>query len=111
MAFRVPDGVSDPREFTESAGLDDFPPLGTPEELAEDLNRRFREKGLDSGELDETSGVVLPYGVGSITFTVGEGQVRFILVNAPVGEVIDVFAELRTRDGWHLLDAGTGEAI
>ena len=111
MAFRVPDGVSDPWGFTQEAELTDFPPLGTAEELADELNRRLREEGVDSGELDETSGVVLPDGVDSIGFTLGEGQVRLVLVNDPTGEVIDVLTELRAQEGWHLLDVGTGESI
>ena len=111
MAFRVPEGVSDPWEFTQAAELEAFPPLGGAADVVEDINRRLRELGLDSGDVDEASGVVLPDGVDSISLTVGEGQVRFILVNDPTGEVIDVFAELRAQEGWHLLDAGTGETI
>ena len=111
MAFRAPDDVADPSAFTEVAGLEDYPPLGAPADLAERLNARLRALGLDSGALDDTSGVILPDGVGSISFTVGQGQVRFILVNGPTGDLIDVFRELRAQDGWHLLDAGTGEPL
>ncbi|WP_154794886.1 hypothetical protein [Occultella kanbiaonis] len=107
MVHRVPEGIEDPytQMLYDDAG--EYLPMGEPDALAGALNEALAATGAE-GFIDEGTGVLLPHGVDSVSFTTHEGQVRMIFVNGPTGEVFDALAAVGAPD-WAVLDAGTGE--
>ncbi|MFV8160836.1 hypothetical protein ACNQVK_01545 [Mycobacterium sp. 134] len=83
----------------------EYPAIGTPEQTRDKLNELITAAGIASHWTDETSGVRLPHGVGSITFSVHAGLVRSIWINRPTGELLDLLTARGPHDGWRVFDA------
>ncbi|MBZ2198612.1 hypothetical protein [Occultella gossypii] len=107
MVHRVPEGIDDPYTQMLYNDAGEYLPMGEPDALVAALNEALAATGAE-GFVDERTGMLVPHGVDSVSFTTDGGQVRLIFVNRPTGEVFDALAAVGGPD-WAVLDAGTGE--
>lgn len=103
--------MDDPYEESFAWSEADYPPMGPTGDVIAELNRRVREAGLVVGPEHFDHGVLLPDGVESVTVCEHDGQLRFLLINDPTGEQMEILADMGEADDWRIYDAGTGDEI
>ncbi|WP_396908078.1 hypothetical protein [Mycolicibacterium sp.] len=84
--------------------VDEYPALGTPEQLRDLLNKRIAAAGIASPWTETSTGVRLPDGVESISFRVHAGFVRSIWITRPTGELLDLLLDCGRDAGWRVFD-------
>lgn len=111
MVFRAPEGVADAWEAIQGFSTDEeFPPLGSRQQVAADLNAALHRRGVPVDYTDEATGLQLPFEVEDVRFAGGE-VVRSIWITRATEDLISAIFEVGAADDWRVHAAGEGKPL
>ena len=111
-AIRVPDDIDEGWKYLGTrTGLGDLLPMGSREEIVNQLEAELAKRGHPALWRDEPSDMLAADVGWLMTLDEAEGQVRMLQVSRPMLLIHDVLDAVGRDKGWQLFDAGSGTRI
>lgn len=111
-AIRVPDEVDDGWAYLGTrTGFDDLLPMGTHEEIVQQLEAELAKRGQPALWKDEQSETLCAEVGWLMSLEKAEGQVRMLQLSRPMPLIHEVIDAVGRGKGWQLFDAGSGTRI
>jgi hypothetical protein len=107
VVFNPGHSVENPIEVVRQWDADDYPPMGDPVGLRDQINSWISTAGLETQRRDETSNVILPEGVAAVSFQIHRDTVRAIWITRPTLELLELLCRNGKQIGWRVCDAGS----
>jgi hypothetical protein len=99
--------IEDPMSVAPTWAEDDFPPMGSPDEVRDQLDAWITAARLETEGRDEASGVLLPDSVSAISFQVHRELVRAVWITRPTGELLELLWRNGQAGGWRVFDVSS----
>lgn len=96
--------VEEPMTAVQQWDADEYPPMGTPADICDQINSWITAAGLGTPWRDDTSRVILPNGVAAVSFHIHHDAVRSIWISRPTGELLELLCRNGHQLGWRVFD-------